>query len=303
MDLGMTPKTNTAFAMPNIPRGGMATGGGAPYLPPTVIPGQPSPVAGMPASPGYIQNYNPQTMSLLPGYQQTQAANDQGYDAYSQAALRKGPSPWATMASQQQNQMETQNRNKAATTSAGTTAGTEAALASTGGLSSGARERAQEGGARSTMGALQGASEQNTQNQTQIGMNDEQNRMQMLSQLPGMEQQRVSGWENVAGGDLNRQVAEDQAQNQYNMGIYGIQSTAAAANNTANAEQAAADAQAKKGLLGDNGGFLGTGLGSNGTFIPNMYSSLWGGKSPGGSINLGNSNLNNLISNGTFGLG
>lgn len=222
------------------------------YLAPTVIPGQPSPIPGMPAAPGYSQDYNPYTMSLSPGYQAAQSAADQkGFNQFEGEALRKGPSAWATLANQQLQNTTNNARDNARDVSAGNTAQTLSSLASGGGLSSGARERAQEGGAKSAMSADQSLARQQTQNQYQIGANDEQNRMQQLSQLPQMEQNKLNSWESVRNQDLQNQIAENQSQNNYNMGIYGINSTAAAAKGTSDAMSASADAQANAPSLGN----------------------------------------------------
>lgn len=227
------------------------------YNAPIAIPGQASLTPGMPDIPGYRQTYNPGTMSMLPAFEKKQAdINNQGFNQFKSEALRKGPSAWATLANQQLQNTTNTARDQARETSAGLTAGTNAQLASSGGLSSGARERAAEGGAKSTMAADQGLQRQNTQNQYQISSNDEQNRMQQLSQLPGMQQNQFSAWTDAARGDLANQIAENQAQNNYNMGIFGIQNQSAAADKTANAMSRAADAQAKAPSLGNLFGLL-----------------------------------------------
>ncbi len=123
----------------------MAMQTGSPYVGQTAIPGAPSNVAGMPNTPGYIQNYNPNTMAMLPGYQNMQnQINQDGFNQFKSQALRSGPSAYATLADQQENNSMNKARDQAQQAVAGQTANTEASLASGGGLSSGARERAVE---------------------------------------------------------------------------------------------------------------------------------------------------------------
>lgn len=252
-----TPFSMQGYATPNgsLPPSGF--GGGNPYIAPTVIPGQASLTPGMPNTPGYAQTYNPGTMSMLPAFEKKQASiNNDGFNQFKSEALRKGPSAWATLANQQLQNTTNTARDQARETSAGLTAGVNSQLASSGGLSSGARERAAEGGAKSTMAADQGLQRQNTQNQYQIASNDEQNRMQQLSQLPGMEQNQLNSWQDVAKSDLGNLISENQSQNNYNKDIYGIQSNSAAANNTANAMRDAADAQANAPSIGNGFGIF-----------------------------------------------
>lgn len=239
---------------------------GQPYVGQQAIAPIASNVAGMPNSPGYVQNYNPNTMAMLPGYEAKQnQVNQDGFNQFKSQALRSGPSAWATLAKQQENQTMNTARDQAQEGAAGQTANTEAALASSGGLSSGARERAVEGGQKNIMSADQGLARQNMQNQSQVATNDEQNRMQMLSQLPGMEQNQLNSYENVAKGDQSNLIAEDQAQNAYNTGIYNTQAQGAAAGMTANAQEDAANAAANAPSLSNGFGLFKPGSGQTNT--------------------------------------
>lgn len=190
---------------------------------------------GMPTAPGFTPIYNPNTMSMLPGYEQYMQNNDQGYNAFRGQALRTGPSNWANLATVQQGQQAADQTNKAIAQGGANEATADSQLAMQGGLASGARERAAESGANATTGAEQGIARQEGQNVLQIGMNDEQNRMSELGQLPGMEDQRAQQWQNVKQNDLSNSMNENQAVNSYNQNLYQQQLTAWGAAQQANA--------------------------------------------------------------------
>lgn len=187
--------------------------------------------------PTYNPAYNPSTMALLPQYMREVAANDQGYQSFSKEALRRGPSAWAGLAKVQQALEARNQRENAAQQAAAAGTEEENKLAMTGGLSSGARERAATAAANATTKGAQDVNRQEQMNNMQIGLNDEQQRLQELSQLPGMEQGRISGWENVSGRDLQNLLQENQARNQFNMGLYNTQMQAWAAEKQAEATE------------------------------------------------------------------
>lgn len=189
----------------------------------------------MPKTPGFNPIYDPNSMSMLPGYQDYIKKNSGGYDAFRAMALRNGPSNWANLAATQQDMQGMDQRNKAAQETNAATAGAQDQLAMRGGLTSGARERAVEAGANNLTGSQQGIDRQTGQNKLQIGMNDEQNRMSELGQLPGMESSRAGQWEGVRAGDNANLMAENQAKNQYSQNLYGQQMTAWAAGQQAQA--------------------------------------------------------------------
>lgn len=110
-----------------------------------------------------------------------QLSNTPAFQASQALALRQGPSPWAGLATQQQDAIKGQGLATGANQVAGQTAQADANLASSGGLSSGARERVAEGGAKNYMNMAQGLDQTAGNNKLQIGMNDEQNRMQQLN--------------------------------------------------------------------------------------------------------------------------
>lgn len=229
-------KAPTPAANPYSATGGYATANGA--LPanaqPIVDPSNPY-YSGMPTTPGFSPIYNASTQALSPGYDQQVAANSQGFDAFRDQALRQGPSAWATTALQQQALESENQKEKGIESTAGANAAANDSLAAQGGMSSGARERVAEGGEKNMLDMNQNVSRQENLNNLQIGMNDNQNKMQELSQLPGMEQSRVNAWETTKQGDLSNQLAENKSLNDYNQNIYNQQMNAWAADKQAKA--------------------------------------------------------------------
>lgn len=204
-----------------------------------------SPYYGMPSIPSYIPQYNASTMALAPGLenQLNQIQMDPAaLNAFKEQALRKGPSAWANLATNQQMAQEAGQRENAAKQASTQTAQAEDRLASSGGLSSGARERAATEGGKNYLNMSQDLGRQGNLNKLQIGINDESNRIQQLSQLPGMELQALNPalqkagmLENANVADLGAQIAGNSAQNQYNQNIYNQQMQAWGANQQANA--------------------------------------------------------------------
>lgn len=203
----------------------------------------------MPKTPGFTDVYDPSTMAMLPGYEDYIKKNSQGYDAFRAMALRNGPSNWANLASTQQDMQGLDQKNKAVQVNNAATAGAQDQLAMRGGLTSGARERTVEAGANNLTGSEQGIERQTGLNKLQIGMNDEQNRMSELGQLPGMESSRAGQWEGVRSTDNQNMMTENQAKNAYDQNNYNQQMTAWAAG-----QQASATANSGSGKGGGGGG-------------------------------------------------
>lgn len=135
-----------------------------------------------------------------------------GLDAFSKEALRTGPSAWAGLANQQnrQNQADAYDRGMGQAAAHGQEG--RDALAMQGGLTSGAAERSANATSRNMLDVGQDVNRQGDANALQIGINDEQNRIQELSSLPGMQLQG-------SGFDL----AKAQGQNQFNAQNYDTQ--------------------------------------------------------------------------------
>lgn len=195
--------------------------------------------------PGYNQAYDPSTMSMLPGTEERLNAlqmDTTGLDKFRKEATRKGSSAWARLQSNKQFQEELAAREKAKSEARSATAQAESDLAMKGGLSSGARERQKIAGARDVLAMSQDVGRQGNLNRLQIGVNDEQNRIAQLSQLPGMENQlfqanlqKENMWNSAKNADIARLDAENQRRNAYNMDIYKTQMADWAATQQANA--------------------------------------------------------------------
>lgn len=206
-----------------------------------------SPYYGMPSMPDYNPGYNPQTMSLYnmsePGYGGIDTTTGkQAADLFTQQAERTGPSSWANLASASANQNTKLAQSQAAAQGAGQTAQAQAALASSGGLDSGARERLQRSGMKNAMDSQQKLAGQNLQNQSQIGMNDEQNRISQLGQAASVQNtanqgqfQQQNALNSLRSTDVMHQIGETQNQNLFNMNAYNQQMQAWAGQQQANA--------------------------------------------------------------------
>ncbi len=173
---------------------------------------------GMPSTPSFVQAYDPATMNLA-DYLSGKYDNA-GIKSYREQALRKGPSQWAALAQQQNAQNTAASQDKAASTARGQEAQMEDELAMQGGLSSGARERAAQAGANNYMNMEQDLARQGNQNAMQIGMNDEQNRIQQLSALPGMDQSQAQMYEQAKQQDIANKMNATDRVNAYNQNLY-----------------------------------------------------------------------------------
>lgn len=206
-----------------------------------------SPYYGMPEMPDYAPGYNKDSMSLFNmgsmGLQGVDTATGkQAADAFTQQAMRTGPSAWANLATSKADQESKMAQSQAAAQGTAQTAQAQASLASSGGLDSGARERLARSGAKNTMDEQQKISGQNIQNKMQIGMNDEQNRISQLGQATGIENaanqsifQQQGALNSLRSQDVQNQIGENTRQNLFNMTGYGNQIQAWAANKQADA--------------------------------------------------------------------
>lgn len=198
-----------------------------------------------PYRPQYHPAYDPKTQSISPGLNDQLdgiAMDTRGIDQFRNEALRGGPSAWAQLAGKQQDKQAMQARGAASKNAAGNAAEARGMLAMRGGLSSGARERIGRDSMRSQLAMDQQIGQNADNNKTQIGMNDEQNRINELGQLPGMENQRyasqLSGIQTGVQGqqyDINNAVSQGDKRNLFNLQNYHEQMGAWGANKQANA--------------------------------------------------------------------
>lgn len=150
---------------------------------------------------------------------------------FQEEAMRTGPSQYAKLAGKQNKYMTMAARDQAAQDVASGGAEARAALASKRGLTSGAAERIATGGRNKFLDMSQGISAQGAQNANQIAMNDEQNRISQLSQVPGMQVQSLQPEfqkEQLIAG-------ENARKNAFNLGRYNAQMGAWGANKQAEA--------------------------------------------------------------------
>lgn len=204
--------------------------------------------SGLPQYPGFQPIYNPATQGIsgnaateLAGIQPDQA----GLQAYRNMALRSGPSPWATAATGKSYQDQAFSADTLAKNNASNVATARGALAAHGGLRSGASERLETSGGNNLLDQQRGTAQTGMTNRSQIGINDEQNRVAELGALPGMEiansnfgLQKENTLNAARETDIQNQMAGQNASNTYNMGLYGNQSSIWAAGQQANATAA-----------------------------------------------------------------
>lgn len=200
---------------------------------------------GRPAYPEYQAAYDPNTMAMEP-YTRNLAAginlNTQGLDRYRGEALRSGPSAWSGLAGAGQDLQSIQAKNAAAQQSAGQTARAQAELASKGGLSSGAAANIQKQAGQNLLDMNQTINAQRQGGLLDIAKTDEQNRIQRLGQLPGMELQalqpqfqKVNMLNMAKENDVKNSIGEGNNRNQFNLGRYGEQMKGYAADKTGDA--------------------------------------------------------------------
>lgn len=130
---------------------------------------------------------SPLTMQAGPDIQMDM----RGLEAFRERALGQGPSSWAQAAQQQQGLEEAGLRSRFGQQAGSAAAQARAGLASRQGLSRGAAERLAGQSARDQMMGMQNIAQQGALQRGNIGLQDEQMRMQALSQLPGMEIQAL----------------------------------------------------------------------------------------------------------------
>lgn len=150
--------------------------------------------------------------------------NKQGLEAIRGRALQQGPSAWAQMAEGKQRQEELQGRSQGAAQGAQAQANARSQLSMRGGLSGGARQRLAMQGARDQASQGQQIGAQGQRARADIGLQDEQTKNQMLTQLPGMElqalqpeMQKANAWQQMAGQESGQDLARQQFNQNANM--------------------------------------------------------------------------------------
>jgi hypothetical protein len=194
-----------------------------------------------PAEPQYQPAYDPTTMALAPKLQSFFDEHGGAIKQYMNEAQRKGLSPYSMLALQEQERQGTMSRDSNRRTAGAASAQARADLARSGGLSSGARERVATNAENDLMGLNQQTSATQLDNNAQLRMNDERNRLMELQQAGtfSLDQGRLYGQANQF--DLGQQTQENQSKNAFAMDRYNAQMQAWAAE-----QQARATPQGKK---------------------------------------------------------
>ena len=185
--------------------------------------------------PDFNAPYDPNTMSTEKSFKELDPMYSTGLNRLREEATRKGGSGWLHNTQMMNALNEKDARDKGAQEVGGQTGVALSKLASQGGLSSGARERVAEQGQRNFMDMSQGASRTADMNDLSAAIQDEGNRMNALSQLPGAEQNRMSGWLNAKTQDNQNLMNNTNLKNQWNMDLYKERSGAYAADKQAQA--------------------------------------------------------------------
>lgn len=199
-----------------------------------------------PGDPGYVAGYDP-SMDFAPelkGRLDALNMDTRGLEKFRGDALRSRPSAWAAMMNAKQFAEEAGAKDRAVDQSRAGVHTAEADLASKGGLSAGARERIARGGGKDLLAVGQDVARQGNLNRMQVGVQDEQNRIQELSQLPGMENQlfhanleKENQYDSARQTDLQRAIEENNRRNQYNQNLYQQKMSAWAADRQAYATE------------------------------------------------------------------
>lgn len=188
------------------------------------------PYSGMPSYPDYI-GMTPQQLTSSP------YLNRAPMDQFTAEAMRSGTGHGAKLAMANQNALALDAKQHGQAQAQGEAATSRAMLASKGGLSSGASERIAKSAGNRALDLNQAAS-QNTASQNRlISMEDENNRIKMLGQAPGMQLQASQFDLGAQEGNINRQAQEMAKRNQYNLGGYNSSMQAWAGGKQAQATQ------------------------------------------------------------------
>lgn len=206
---------------------------------------KPDPYAGMPAYPditnlldpngnlksnyalaaqgdvGFTSNIN-DLQNRLNGIQ----LNKQGLEAIRKRALTEGPSDWEKLALQKQKLEEGTALDNAAAQSRSGLSSSYSDMARRGGLSTGARERLARAGSRDLLQQRQQTARTGMGQRLDISTAGENQRLDLLKQLPGMEVQalqpeiqKTSMWQNMAQDEAARKQNLDLANRQYSTDV------------------------------------------------------------------------------------
>lgn len=115
------------------------------------------------------------------------SADRRALNAMRDRALSEGNSPWANLQLQSQAIDEADARSRAGRAGAGALGTAQSSLAMRGGMASGARERMARAGAMDLAAQRQGIGQEAARRRLDIGIADDQQKMNLLSQIPGLD--------------------------------------------------------------------------------------------------------------------
>lgn len=161
--------------------------------------------------------------------------NQGALNVLNQKATTQGNSPWMNMQLQKQGMEQQQAMGKMGAQANAANAQARAGLAMKGGLSGGAAERLARGGSQDLNASRQNVMSQGANQRLQLGIQDESNKNQLLGQAVGANQAQNA--QNIGIGQFNTQntLAENNANNAFQMNKYQEQMKAFGAGKTANA--------------------------------------------------------------------
>lgn len=163
----------------------------------------------------------------------------QGYSKYKQEALRSGPSAWAELQLQQQQQQAMQDKSAAAQQAMAGNSQAMSGLAMRGGLSGGARAALAMQGQRDLLNARQKVGAAANTNRLTTMSKDEENRVQQLGNLASSEstlgQFNKTLEAKQADANIQNLLGEVQGKRAFQQNTYNEQMRAWAANKQAEA--------------------------------------------------------------------
>lgn len=175
-------------------------------------------------SPFTAQTYNPTSYSA--STTSVAGPNQDALNALKSRAMAQGDSPWAALQKQQNELNRTTQMDQAGASALGASDMARSELAMRGGLESGASERIAENSARDLNANRAGIGRAAQSNALNIGISDDQTKMGLLSQLPGIDLANA----NFNLGQAQFNTGAQNAASQFNA---GAANTAGAFNATA----------------------------------------------------------------------
>jgi hypothetical protein len=173
-----------------------------------------------------LNHYDPITMKSNMGELDDRLSginlNTQGLEAIRDRALSSGPSSWASLMLQQQDQQKAAAQDKLAETNATQGAQARSQMAMKGGLQGGASERMARQNARDLMLGQQELGRDDASKRLGIMTTDESQKLDLLKGLPGMEAQALEPDLKKAG--MWQSMAQSEQANQLNTDFRNQQS-------------------------------------------------------------------------------